>query len=297
MGFGLALDRAIENVPRGLRTRFAPAPTGFLHLGHVANALVIWRVARAAGGQVILRIEDHDRQRCRPVLETALLEDLRCLDFAPDEPSIAALLAGAPSAYRQSDNGPAYAAAVAGLDRRGLVYACDCTRSTFVAWAARHGQAWSGAGCPGGCAPRGLDRGAEGTTWRAALGAGDEAWTDAVLGPLSGAVALAGDLPIRDRHGSWTYALCVVVDDLRHRIDLVIRGEDLSEATPAQVRLGRLLGRAAPPTFLHHPLIRRPDGRKLSKADGATGIRELLLAGTTPAALRARAASAIGLDT
>jgi glutamyl/glutaminyl-tRNA synthetase len=109
-------------------------------------------------------------------------------------------------------------------------------------------------------------------------------------------VAVAGDVPIRDRHGNWTYALCVVVDDLRHGVDLVIRGEDLTDATPAQIRLGRLLGRAAPPRFLHHPLIRRPDGRKLSKADGATGIRELLEAGTTPSALRGRAAIAIGLD-
>jgi glutamyl-tRNA synthetase/glutamyl-Q tRNA(Asp) synthetase len=87
----------------------------------------------------------------------------------------------------------------------------------------------------------------------------------------------------------------VVVDDMRHEIDLVIRGEDLIEATAAQIRLGRLLGRATPPRFLHHPLIRRPDGRKLSKADGATSVRELLAAGASPTTLRRRAADAIGL--
>ena len=116
-------------------------------------------------------------------------------------------------------------------------------------------------------------------------------------GPRSGEPAAGGDLPVRDRHGNWTYALCVVVDDLRHGIDLVIRGEDLLDATPAQVRLGRLLGRETPPRFLHHPLVRRPDGRKLSKADGATAVRELLATGIRAAELRARAAalSAVGL--
>ena len=103
-------------------------------------------------------------------------------------------------------------------------------------------------------------------------------------------------MPIRDRHGNWTYSFCVVVDDLRQRIDLVIRGQDLLDATSAQIRLGRLLGRAAPPRFIHHPLIRRADGRKLSKADGATSVRQLLDAGLSAADLRARAAAAIGLD-
>lgn len=246
---------------------------------------------------MILRVEDHDRQRCRPEYESALLDDLQALGFEPDEPPIGSLRAGAPSAYRQSDNGPAYEAAVGDLEARGLVYACDCSRSTFSGWAAEHGRAWSGPGCPGGCATRGLGRGAAGVAWRVQLGDGAEAWTDLALGARSGEPSAAGDLPIRDRHGNWTYALCVVVDDLRHAIDLVIRGEDLLDATPAQIRLGRLLGRETPPRFLHHPLIRRADGRKLSKADGATGVRELLAAGGTAAGLQARAAAAIGLPT
>ena len=285
----------MTGLPSGLRTRFAPAPTGYLHLGHVANALVVWDVAQAARGSVILRIEDHDRQRCRPEFEAALLDDLEALGFAPDEPSIAELRDGRPSSYRQSDNGRTYATAVALLDAKGLVYACDCTRSTFAARAARRGVRWSGPGCPGGCAERHLSRDEPGLTWRLAMGGTDEAWTDLALGPQSGPATTAGDLPVRDRHGNWTYALCVVVDDLRHQIDLVIRGEDLLEATPAQVRLGRLLGRGEPPRFLHHPVIRRPDGRKLSKADGATSVRELLAAGSGSTELLARAGAAIGL--
>jgi len=252
-------------------------------------------VARATGGQVVLRIEDHDRQRCRPEFEAALLDDLEALGFVPDEPLIGTFRTETPSAYRQSDNGGAYATAIALLDRETLVYACDCSRSTFSAWAAGHGGAWSGPGCPGGCAGRHLARDERGVTWRVALGNGEEPWTDLVLGARSGSPARAGDLPIRDRHGNWTYALCVVVDDIRHEIDLVIRGEDLVEATAAQIRLARLLGRATPHRFLHHPLIRRPDGRKLSKADGATGIRELIAAGTPAGEVRRRAAQAIGL--
>jgi len=294
-GFDAVLAAAVRDLPPGLRTRFAPAPTGFLHLGHVANALVVWQVARASRGSVILRIEDHDRQRCRPEFETTLLHDLETLGFVPDEPAIAELRDGRPSSYRQSDNGGAYRTAASVLDTQGLVYACDCTRTTFAQWAVANGARWAGPGCPGGCAGRNLDRQAGGTTWRAGLGRGEEAWTDLVLGPRSGPVADAGDLPILDRHGNWTYAFCVVVDDLRHEIDLVIRGEDLLDATPAQIRLGRLLGRAEPPRFLHHPLIRRPDGRKLSKADGATSIRDRLRAGASASELRGKAAARIGL--
>ena len=139
-------------------------------------------------------------------------------------------------------------------------------------------------------------------TWRLALGDGDgadhdgERWDDLVLGEQASSPSAGGDLPIRDRHGNWTYALCVVVDDLRHDIDLVIRGEDLLASTGAQIRLGRLLGRTQPPRFLHHPLIRRPDGRKLSKADGATGVRDLRAAGRSAAELHREAGVAIGLD-
>ncbi len=289
------MEAAIHELPGGLRTRFAPAPTGYIHLGHVASALVVWGVARGSGGAVILRIEDHDRQRCRPELEVALLDDLEALGFVPDEPVIASLRAGGLSSHRQSDNGAAYGAAVAQLDAMALVYACDCSRSTFAEWTTTQGLPWSGPGCPGGCAGRGLARNAPDVTWRAALGDGAETWTDLVLGLQSGKPPRAGDLPIRDRHGNWTYAFCVVVDDIRHQIDLVIRGEDLLDATPAQIRLGRLLGRAMPPRFLHHPLVRRRDGRKLSKADGASGVRDLLAAGEAAEELRARAAIAIDL--
>jgi len=267
--------------PAGARTRFAPAPTGYLHLGHVANAIWVWGVAGATGGRVLLRIEDHDRLRSRPEYEAALLEDLAWLGFVADE-----------GPHRQSDDDVPYAAALEALRAETLVYGCDCSRTTFEAWSHEHGRLWHGPGCPGDCRERGLD----GPVLRAALGGGSERWMDAIVGPCADEVATgAGDQPIRDRDGNWTYGFAVVVDDLRQGIDLVIRGRDLLAATPGQIRLARLLGREAPATFAHHPLIRRLDGSKLSKADGDTSVRELRATGRTAPELIGEAAAAVGL--
>ena len=168
----------------GALTRFAPAPTGYLHLGHVANAIVVWGLARSTGGRVLLRIEDHDRQRCRPEFETALIEDLAWLGFEADAGPV-----------RQSDDDVPYASAVEGLRADGLVYGCDCSRATVRAWALGAGRSWTGPGCPGGC----RDRGVEGPVWRVALGGGTETWQDAALGSRSGDMATSGgDLPVRD---------------------------------------------------------------------------------------------------
>jgi glutamyl-tRNA synthetase/glutamyl-Q tRNA(Asp) synthetase len=268
-------------VAAALRTRFAPAPTGFLHLGHVANAVWTWGTARRFGAEVLLRIEDHDRQRSRAEYDAALLEDLAWLGFRPDS---------GPVRQTDPDALAAYEAACAELAGGGLAYGCDCTRSTFTMWAAAHGEGWSGPGCPGGCRERSLD----GPVLRVTLGDGIESWSDELAGECAADAAPSGDLPIRDRHGNWTYGFCVVVDDRRHEIDLVVRGEDLLPATASQIRLARVLGRDAPPTFLHHPLIRRRDGSKLSKSASDTGVRELRAAGASPDELISRAAAATG---
>jgi glutamyl/glutaminyl-tRNA synthetase len=237
-------------------------------------------MARAAGGRVLLRIEDHDRQRCRPEFDVALLKDIAWLGFVADSGPV-----------RQSEDDAPYQAALATLREGGLVYGCDCARSTFDAWAVANGRPWSGSGCPGTCRERGLD----GPVLRVALGGGKERWMDRLVGPCEGEVSETGDLPIRDRHGNWTYGFAVVVDDLWQGIDLVIRGRDLLDSTPAQIRLDSLLGGDGPATFAHHGLVRLPDGRKLSKADGATGIRDLRATGRSAAELIGEAAAAIGL--
>jgi glutamyl/glutaminyl-tRNA synthetase len=265
------------------RTRFAPAPTGYLHLGHVANAVWTWGVARAAGATVLLRIEDHDRQRCRPEFDSALLEDLEWLGFTPD---------AGPVRQSDADAERSYGESCERLRAEGVVYGCDCTRATFASSARANGRPWSGPGCPGSCRQRHID----GPVLRVALGDGIESWIDELAGECVAEVAPAGDLPIRDRHGNWTYGYCVVVDDQRQAVDLVIRGEDLLPATAGQIRLGQILGRAIPPAFLHHPLVVRPDGSKLSKSAGDTGVRELRAAGISAAEVIARASSETGFD-
>ncbi len=267
-------------------TRFAPAPTGHLHLGHLVNALYVWGIARATGGRVVLRVEDHDRQRARRAFERAILDDLARMGLLPDEPAISDLRSG-PSPFRQSDDPAPYAAAVARLRALGRVYACTCSRAALVAW--------PGPSCPGGCRALGIPIDAPGSALRAWLGDGEETFDDLLVGRQAGDPSAGGDLTLRDRHGSWSYPLCVVVDDARHGVNLVIRGSDLLDATPRQLRLGRLLGHGRPPAFLHHPLLRKPSGVKLSKADHDTAIRDLLDGGATPADLLGIAAAAVGL--
>ena len=235
------------------------------------------------GSRVLLRIEDHDRERSRATYDAAILEDLEWLGFVPDAGPV-----------RQADTAAPYEAALDRLQLQVPVYSCDCTRSTYAAWAAAHDTPWTGPGCPGGCRGRQLAP-ADDLTVRASLGAGTETWNDRILGPLAADPSATGDPPIRDRHGNWTYGFAVVVDDLRQSISLVVRGEDLVDSTPAQIRLGHLLGRAEPPGFAHHPLIRKAGEVKLSKADSATGIRELRVAGWRSVDVIGAAAAAIGL--
>jgi glutamyl-tRNA synthetase/glutamyl-Q tRNA(Asp) synthetase len=249
----------------------------------VANAIWVWGLARSTGARVLLRIEDHDRERSRAAYDAAILEDLEWLGFEPDAGPV-----------RQRGHPEPYEAALDLLRMHRLVYACDCTRATFAAWASQHRGRWRGPGCPGGCRERGLPEDDE-LTLRMVLGSSPEPWEDGILGRQTGDPSLAGDPPVRDRQGNWTYGFAVVVDDLRQSITLVVRGEDLADATPAQIRLARLLGRRVPPVFAHHPLIHKPGGAKLSKADGDTGVRELRAAGYQAQAVIGVAAAAIGL--
>jgi glutamyl/glutaminyl-tRNA synthetase len=273
-------------------TRYAPSPTGYLHLGHVANAVWVWGLGRALGGRVLLRLEDHDRGRCRPAYESALLEDLEWLGLEPDAGAPGELRAG-PSPYRQRDCGDTYQAALATLGQRATLFACDCSRkdlSRAVGDIFNEETRYTGR-----CRARGLPMGS-GLGVRLLVEPGTERFVDGRAGPREQEPsAQCGDLVLRDRLGQWTYQFAVVVDDLRHGVDLVVRGDDLIESTGRQILLGRLLGRAEPPVFVHHPLIRKAGGEKLSKAAGDTGIRELRAAGLSPEEALGRAALLTGL--
>lgn len=280
------------NLRPGWRTRFAPAPTGFLHLGHVVNAIYVWGVARAHDGRVVLRIEDHDRSRCRPEYEQALLDDLDWLGFTPDVGTTAEFRAGA-NALRQSDNDWRYAAAITALEIRGLVYPCRCSRGDIARLVEdRPNEEMR---YPGTCRDAAIAPD-ESMQRRVKLGPECERFFDLLRGPQEQVPAdQCGDVLVRDRLGQWTYQFAVTVDDLDQKIDVVIRGEDLLESTGRQRALARLLGRRQPLHFMHHPLVRHPDGAKLSKSAGDAGVRELRAAGVTPAEVLGRAAHAAGL--
>ena len=209
-------------------TRFAPAPTGFLHLGHLVNAVYVWGLARRHEGRVLLRIEDHDRGRCRDHYQGALLDDLEWLGLEPDTPRIESLRHG-PSPFRQSDRGTRYAEVVEGLGDRELVYPCSCSRRDIAdevvvlpGTETRY---------PGTCRDRrpGPD---EAVGLRVIMEPGEETFADVLLGPQRQAPASqCGDLLVRNRLEQWTYQFAVTVDDWDQEVDLVIRGEDLLSST------------------------------------------------------------------
>ena len=268
-------------------TRYAPSPTGPLHLGHAAHLLYVWGLARRLDARVLLRIEDHDRSRCRPEYEAGIVEDLQWLGLRWEN------AIDPPSPYRQSDCGARYEAAMARLEALGLVYRCDCSRKRI----AEHSPIGAGGErrysgyCRDREAPVDQPHGL-----RVRLDPGLETFEDGFLGPQrQDPAAQVGDLLIRDRAGNWTYQFCVVVDDLAHEIDLTIRGEDLLESTGRQLRLARLLGGDAVPQYFHHPLILDEAGAKLSKKTAAGALADERRRGRSPQEILGEAAFRVGL--
>jgi glutamyl-Q tRNA(Asp) synthetase len=252
-------------------TRFAPSPTGYLHLGHAASAWCAWARARASGGRFLLRLEDIDATRCRPAFAAGVLEDLSWLGLHWDG-----------DIRVQSAHLPAYAAALEGLRGRGLLYPCFCSRAEIArAQAAPH--AGEIAVYPGIC--RGLSeaerraRMAAGQTYawrldvaRAMRGAGDLRFFEERAGWVSAQPERLGDVVLARKDVATSYHLCVVHDDGVQGVSHVIRGEDLFESTHVQVLLQRLLG-FEPPVYAHHRLLTDSSGKRLAKRDGAATLR------------------------
>lgn len=279
-------------IPAPLATRFAPSPTGFLHLGHLRSALFAWRAARETGGRFLLRIEDIDATRCRPEYAAAIPEDLSWLGLGWDGP-----------VRVQSAHLAEYRAVLEHLSARGLLYPCFCTRAEIAReWAAigaaPHGP--EGVPYPGTC------RRLSATARTARLAAGEAyalrldmaAALAEVSGPLffeevgEGPVrcdpAAFGDVVLARKDTPASYHLCVTHDDAAQGVTLVTRGEDLKRATELHRLLQALMGWPVP-FYRHHPLLLGPDGRRLAKRDGAVAIRTLRASGMGPAALRAMA--------
>jgi glutamyl-tRNA synthetase/glutamyl-Q tRNA(Asp) synthetase len=270
-----------------LRTRFAPSPSGYLHLGHVLHAIYVWGLAQCWDATVLLRLEDHDRQRCKPEYAAALLEDLHWLGFLP-EPL-------APSqVWRQQDRLIGYAAALEALATSGHAYACHCSRAAIVQRTGQQGG--DELRYDGHCRHLGLPIGPD-VGIRVALPDEQVVFEDIYVGPQRQHPATqVGDVLARDRHGNFTYQWAVVLDDLAQDINLVIRGADILASTGRQLLLRRLLGSTQAPLWVHHPLIIAGDGQKLSKRDGATGIRTLRAQGYSAQQVLGLAAQMGGLQ-
>ena len=266
-------------------TRFAPSPTGELHLGHAYSALIAWRRAEEAGGRFLLRIEDIDIRRCRREFETAIETDLRWLGLAWDGP-----------VRRQSEHFADYGKVLDQLDRRGLIYPCFCTRADIAAaGSAPHGP--DGPLYPGTCrhlSPQERrDRIAAGREFclrldcvRAAREAGPYAFHDEGQGRVTGEPLLFGDVVIARKDTPTSYHLAVTVDDHLQGVTLVTRGEDLLPSTHVHVLLQKLLGYETP-GYAHHKLLTDPSGRRYAKRDRALTLHSLRDSGKTPADLLA----------
>ena len=264
-------------------TRFAPSPTGYLHLGHVASALAGWRAAREAGGHFLLRLEDIDHTRCRPHFAQAIVEDLAWLGLDWDGP-----------VRRQSEHFADYQAALDRLEAAGLLYPCFCTRRDIRAEIARAGgapQGGQGAPYPGTCrrlaaAERAERRGAAPDyalrldTAAALARTGPLHWTENGRPVAAGAAAL-GDVVLARRELPTSYHLAVTVDDALQGVTLVTRGADLFAATHIHRLLQALLNLPTP-DYRHHALLTDAAGRRLAKRDGAPTIRAMREAGMRP---------------
>ena len=264
-----------------VRSRFAPSPTGALHLGHALSALTAERVARDAGGRFLVRIEDLDSSRCRPEHEVAILDDLRWLGVVWDEP-----------VRRQSDHRSEYLATANDLAARGLLYPCSCTRGQIAAAEPRSGP--EGLVYPGTCRGRPMADRRDGDGLRLHLA---RALTEAPplsfqeVGPLHRGIhrveakhlveEIGDPVLVRRLTGEPAYHLAVVHDDAVQRITHVVRGADLWAATPLHRLLQHLLGLPVP-VWHHHDLVRDETGRRLAKIDGDRALAALRAEGATP---------------
>lgn len=260
-------------------TRFAPSPTGLLHLGHAYAALRAWEEARSAGGTMLLRLEDIDGTRCREHYEAAIFEDLAWLGLTWPQP-----------VWRQSERMAFYKAALHRLEALRVIYPCFCTRRELSEIDAPQGP--DGPLYPGTC--RGLspqertDRLATAAhfslrldTTKAARLAGSLKWTDLDRGVQPCSPALLGDVVLARKDIATSYHLAVTVDDAAQQITVVTRGDDLFASTHIHRLLQALLGLPVP-VWRHHRLVCDENGRRLAKRDDARSIRAYRQAGLSP---------------
>jgi glutamyl-tRNA synthetase len=277
--------------PAQVRGRFAPSPTGALHLGNARTALFAWLDARARGGDFVLRMEDLDPQRSSTEAAAGILDDLRWLGLDWDEGPD---LGGAHGPYSQSGRSDLYTAAVEDLLRRGLAFECSCTRSELARAATAPHPGEDGPRYPGTCraGPSAPDRP---KSVRLRVDPAAVAFTDLVHGPVAFDVgATVGDFVIRRMDGVAAYQLAVAYDDSVQGITHVLRGDDLLPSAPRQLLVLRALGLRAP-TYAHVPLLVGADGHRLAKRSGSLTLQFLRHRSISPEAVLGLLARTAGL--
>ncbi|MGH7440038.1 MAG: tRNA glutamyl-Q(34) synthetase GluQRS [Polyangiaceae bacterium] len=267
-----------------VRTRFAPSPTGDLHVGGAWTALASWVVARRRQGASLLRIEDLDTPRVVKGSEEALVEDLLWLGLDWDERT-----------PRQSQRGSEYAGAVASLEARGLAYPCDCSR-TDIALVARAPHLGEESVYPGTCRDKDPAREMRRSpAVRVRVPDETVSFVDGAQGAILQNLAReVGDFVLRRGDGVYAYQLAVVVDDAAGAVTDVVRGADLLGSTARQIWLARTLG-LTPPAYTHVPIVTAPDGSRLEKRSPSATVRGLRAAGVAPERIIGRLAHGLGL--
>ena len=259
-------------------TRFAPSPTGHLHLGHVLHFSTVEDLANRLGADISFRLEDHDQSRCRPEFESSIIEDLRWLGFKlPNNPDH--------QLWRQSKRAIVYQKHFENLMSRGVIYACACSRKDVQSATVQDSGELR---YPGTCQTRNLPIDTPNTSLRLIMPNRLFTAKDYFLGNIEGNPAdQCGDMVIRDRLGQWTYQFSVVIDDLDQGINLIIRGMDLLASTARQLALREMILADGPEIlFAHHPLIQNEWGEKLSKRARSESISALRSKGLSPLEVR-----------
>ena len=276
--------------------RFAPSPTGSLHLGSLAASLIAWLAARQAGGRLILRVEDLDQPRVLAGMADEQMEDLRWLGLDWDEgPDTGGGLAP----YTQSASEKFYDAALDRLGEARLLYYCDCSRREIAGLVSAPHEGEREMNCPGHCRSRGLESREfrRPPAIRLAVPSREIAGVDRWQGPFAQDVAReVGDFVLRRGDGVTTYQLAVVVDDLRMGVTEVVRGADLLSSAPRQILLAELLGGNAP-SFAHLPMVVDSEGRRLAKRSPRLQLRDRRAAGEAPLRVVTEMANFLGLLT
>lgn len=280
------------------RGRFAPSPSGRMHLGNLLAALLAWLDVRHAGGVMVLRMEDLDPDRCKEEYAAQVARDLEWLGLDWDE---GYGMGGPHGPYRQSERGEIYGEYLERLEKQGLVYPCWCTRAQRLAASAPHpGEVRGDGACPCRALTRAereerLAAGGRAPALRAAVPDAEIELTDGNCGPYRENLARdCGDFLVRRSDGVCAYQLAVTVDDGLMGVTRVVRGRDLLSSTPRQIWLHRALG-FEPPRYFHTPLLLAPDGRRLSKREhdlDMGALRERF----TPEELTGRLAALAGLQ-